>query len=610
MMKALAGQYGATRDEWVVGAGADWVLEPQSDPTGRLSLFTAGNRDLAVLFDGTLYNRQDLASTLTLSGVPTDAQIVLAAYERWGADLTRHLKGRFGLVVSDSVEKRLLAARDPLGAYPLFHARDSGGRLLLSKAIGSLVQHPSVDRSLNRAALADHLCHRWPYTTETFYNAVHRVPPGCRLVATAAGTRVERYWDPAPPGEPVNWVTEDELETFDQRLETAVDRAMAQGRTGIFLSGGLDSISVAAIATELASRSDRPAPVALSIGFPEGECNEELIQRGVARSLNMPQEFVPFYEAAPARGLLTTVLDYSRRSSAPVLNAWRPVYSDLTLRGRRLGVEVILSGAGGDEWLTVSPYLIADLLRKGDLSGVLHLAAMWRRSFRMSPWAILRGTIFTYGVRPLASLALHRIAPKAWHGNRLRRAQQTTRPWVAPDRHLRQELDARTADALTPVAPAAGFYFHDVRASLDHSLTSMELEEIFEMGRRLDVKFLHPYWDADVVDLLYRTPPALLSRGGRSKGLVRDTVARRFPALGLDRQKKVAGTAFFESVLRAEVPRLWEASRGTPALAALGVVDPARTQAMAEASFAEFDRNALNRIWNLLNLDAWVQSCA
>jgi hypothetical protein len=119
---------------------------------------------------------------------------------------------------------------------------------------------------------------------------------------------------------------------------------------------------------------------------------------------------------------------------------------------------------------------------------------------------------------------------------------------------------------------------------------------------------LHPYWDADVVDLLYRTPPQLLSRGGRSKALVRDTVARRFPALGLDRQKKVEGTSFFESILRTEVPRLWKRSGGAPALAKLGVIDAGKTEAMVEASFAEFNREALNRVWELLNLDAWVQS--
>ena len=560
-----------------LGAGAaDLCVAIEGD--GGLAQSTAQARACGVLFDGVLYNRADLASSLGVRlDVTADATLLLHAYERWGVELTRHIKGIFAFVIWDGLERRLLAVRDPLGAFPLFYAKGTAGRLLLSTSIDRIVRHPSVDASVNRAALADHLAHRWPYPAETFYSAVSRIPGGCRLLATPAGTRVERYWDPVPPGEPVNWVTEKELESFDDRLETAVQRAMGQGRSGIFLSGGLDSIAVAAIATDLARRSHGPAPIALSLGFPPPG-GEEPVQRGVATSLGIEQEFVPFGDATPSRGLLASVLDYTRASSSPILNAWHPAYTHLTVRGKRRGVEVILSGAGGDEWLTVSPYLAADLLRSGDLGSLSKFLTTWQRSYRMSPWGVVRGTFWTFGVRPVAGLALHRIAPKTWHANRLARLLRTTRPWVAPDPELRKELDRRTEDGMTPAAPAAGFYFNEIRTGLGHALTSMELEEIFEMGRRLDVRFLHPYWDADVVDMLYRAPPLLLNRGGRAKGMVRETAARRFPTLGLDRQKKLAGTTFFRSVLRAEIPKLWQQSGGAPALAAMGIIDRGKSE--------------------------------
>ncbi len=127
------------------------------------------------------------------------------------------------------------------------------------------------------------------------------------------------------------------------------------------------------------------------------------------------------------------------------------------------------------------------------------------------------------------------------------------------------------------------------------------------MGRRLDLRFLHPFWDADVVDMLYRTPPALLIRPGRAKAVVRETVARRFPTLGLDRQKKIAGTSFFRSVLREEIPKLWKSSGGVPALAAIGIVDARRTNAMVEAALSR-SSEPLYRVWDLLNLNAWVES--
>jgi asparagine synthase (glutamine-hydrolysing) len=577
--------------------------------TGRSGPETAHSAAGAVLFDGVLYEREALAGRL---GVDPrrfgDAALILQALERSGADVARQIKGLFALVAWDAARGQLIAIRDALGAYPLFYAHGAGGTLLASTSIEALVRHPAVDPAINRAALADHLCHRWPYPDETFYRAVKRVLPGCRLIVDRAGARVERYWDPAPPGEPVNWIGEEELASFGDRLDTAVGRMLAQGRAGIFLSGGLDSISVAAFAADRARRSSLPPPIALSLGFPHPECNEETVQRGVAGALGLEQEFVPFGAAVGGGGLLAPALEYSRSSPAPMLNTWSPAYTELARRGKRRGVQVIMTGAGGDEWLTVSPYLAADLMRAGDMRGLAHLVASWRRSYRMPLPRVLRTLLWTFGGRPLAGLALHRLAPAMWHRNRLARLQRTTRTWVAPEPALRRELDARTADALRPAAPRGGFYFHEVRAGLDHPLTSMELEEIFEMGRRLDLRFRHPYWDADVVDLLYRTPPHLLSLDGRAKSLVRETVATRFPTLGLSRQKKIAGTSFFRSVLRNEVPALWKRTGGVPTLARLGIVEARAAHAVVEASLAESSREGLSRIWDMLNLDAWVQA--
>lgn len=585
----------------------------EGDAGSSWTVATGGSCGL--LFDGVLHNRVELEAELAPQGnhrgdsVLTDAQLLLTAYERWGAELTRHVKGIFAIVVWDGLQRRLLAVRDPLGIYPLFYATGRGLRLLLSTSIEALVHHPLVDPSLNRAALADHLLHRWPYPDETFYTSVRRLPGGCRLIVKDGNTRVERYWDPVPEGQPVDWVTSSQLDEFEDRFDTAVDRALARGRVGIFLSGGLDSISVAAVATDVARRSGRPDPIALSLGFPHPECDEELVQRGVAGTLGIEQEFVPFFDAVSSQQLLGPGLELARTSPAPLINTWNPAYIGLALRGKRRGVQTILTGTGGDEWLTVTPYLGADLLLAGDLRGFARLLRMWQRSYRLSNWQLLRSTAFTFGIRPVAGVALHKIAPRRWRSNRIARLRKRSqRPWLGPDSDLRAELDRRTEDLLTPAVPGNGFYFQEVRTSLDHPLMSMELEETFHMGRRIGVNIQHPYWDADVVDMLYRTPPDLLMRDGRTKGLVRDTVARRFPALGLDRQKKVAATSFHQAVLREEVPQLWKQTGGAPALASLGIIDADRTRDMVSHAIATADTVGLRQAWDLVKLEAWVRA--
>jgi hypothetical protein len=149
-----------------------------------------------------------------------------------------------------------------------------------------------------------------------------------------------------------------------------------------------------------------------------------------------------------------------------------------------------------------------------------------------------------------------------------------------------------------------------MRTALEHPLVAMEAEEYFEMGRRLGVAFLHPFWDSDLTDLLYRTPPHLLIKDGRTKGLVRDVVARRYPKLGFERQRKVRATEFYWRTMQTEGRNTWAALGQASALADLGVVDaPLLTKALAEL-FAGRQPRESYRIWNTLHLEAWVRSRA
>jgi len=135
----------------------------------------------------------------------------------------------------------------------------------------------------------------------------------------------------------------------------------------------------------------------------------------------------------------------------------------------------------------------------------------------------------------------------------------------------------------------------------------MDLEEHYELGRRAGVRLRHPYWDADLVEFLMRTPPTLLNGKGKAKGLVRETLADRFPALGFERQKKVGATSFFHNLVLKEGPELWRASGGSPALAALGIVNPVLLNSSFERLFAG-ESGRLYQVWEVLRLEKWVRA--
>jgi asparagine synthase (glutamine-hydrolysing) len=606
--------------DWPVGLEPAHVHLVQPRTTSTQPQSRAG--ECTVFFTGHLYNRDDLQRTLDGEpGTQGDVNNLLtAAYRRWGETLAGKLRGRYALVVWDPQRNLLLATRDPMGSMPLFYACVGVESIFFSTAIEPLLALPGVPTTLNKPALANLLCRQYPHLDETFYSAVRRVPLGHAAGWQAGAFRLVKYWEPSPPGTPDDTMRAEDLGEFDALLRQAVARCLRFGPTGIFLSGGLDSVSIAAVATDIARTAGVVPPHALSLAFPHPDCNEEPVQRGVASALDLRQTILPFDAAVGDRGLLAAALDLSAALPAPLQNPWRPAYRHLAEIGRAVGVRGILTGSGGDDWLTVNSDYMADLVRQGDVVGMARFLRAMLRSYTLRRPAMLRYLLWKAGVRPVlvqqARRGLGRVAPDALHSYRRRKllAAQQTPAWIAEDPALRAALldrarahVERTLQTPEPAGPY-GFYRHTgIAYTFTHPLITLEQEEDYVVGGSLGVELLHPYWDADLIQFLCRVPPRLLLAGGREKGVVRQTLARRFPDLQFGRQRKVSASDFFYSNLRCEA---WEIVRRPDALAglaALGIVDQATAGAFMAASLASPELGAVHRVWELLVAEAWVR---
>ncbi|MGC4081801.1 MAG: asparagine synthase-related protein [Vicinamibacterales bacterium] len=578
------------------------------DPAGNW--LTAIDGGVRVLFSGTLFEPEELAQRLGVSGRSLNAaSLVLIAYRELASEWVHALRGHYAIVVDDRSHERVTAVRDAMGLHPLFVASGASG-LLFSPSTDALLAQPGVSRALNRVALAEHLLHRWSDPIETYFEAVQRVPPGHVFESDARGRRFRRYWDPSTTGT-LQWLRDEEVERFGDVLTRAVTRCMQQGRAGIFLSGGFDSISIAAVAADEASKLGQPVPHALSLGFPDPACNEEPTQRGAAQALGMPQDLLSFTEAVGERGLLLPAAEMAASWPVPMTNLWNPAYFPLARRGHAHGCRVILTGSGGDEWLTVSPYLSADLIRKGALADVLRFIGVIRRSYKVTTRQAVQSGLWTFGLRPVVAMLANRIVPAHFQARRTRKLVASTPSWIAPDPALRRTIDERAPRVLSASEPHNGsFYEQEMRTAIEHPLNAIEAEEFFEMGRRVGVQMMHPYRDSDLVEMLYRTPPRFLMRGGRAKGLVRDTIARRFPTLGFERQRKVHATDFYWRTMQTEGPAAWRSVGEATTLAALGVVDPKLHAATMSELFAGRQPHESYRIWNTLQLEVWARSRA
>jgi asparagine synthetase B (glutamine-hydrolysing) len=133
------------------------------------------------------------------------------------------------------------------------------------------------------------------------------------------------------------------------------------------------------------------------------------------------------------------------------------------------------------------------------------------------------------------------------------------------------------------------------------------------------VRIVHPYWDTRVTEFLYATPPELLYAGGRSKTLIRRMLARRFPDLGFDRQRKAVTASLFAWSVATQAPAVWRELGGAQALADAGIVDPVRCAELYATEFSGppppdgsplLDHSRTDPMWTVLTLESWLRTHA
>lgn len=578
-----------THGHHLVSAGDQWVLGVDR-ATGRVTV------------NGVLQPPQRRAVLAGWLAEPLTLDQVVTAYAEAGDRALPHLRGQFALAILEPASSGVTVVRDPTGVYPLFYAV-TASTVWCSNAVDCLLDQPGVSAELNRLAIADHVCKRWPVSDETFFESVRRVLPASFLRVRGGVVTTTRYWHPA--GDRIDWLPDDEDDQFDQALDQAVARGL-RGQTAVFLSGGFDSVSVAAVATDLARQKGAPVPRALSIGFPDPECDEQHIQSPVAGRLGLEMDLVPFAECVAPEGLLARGLALNASLPAPLLNAWTPAYLSLVRRGRAAGVDTIYTGEGGDEWLGNSPFLAADYLRRGHVRGLWNLTRTWRRSYPQGLPTVLRDVVWTFGLRPLIGQVMAKLDPVRWDDRRAERAMEGRPDWIAAAPDLRRAQFERARAALVDANPRDGFYVRELWGTLDSPLQTRVFEEQFEMGRRAGVDFVHPYWDPDLIANICRINPVRLDAGHRSKALVRRTLATRFPGLGFERQRKAVAMQFFAGLVRREAPVLAANVSDFRGLASLGVVEPRRAAAFVGRALAGSVQE-VGWAWNLVNTESWVR---
>jgi len=302
---------------------------------------------IRMVFNGEIYNFRTLRQRLEGSGhhfaTDGDGEPILHLYEDLETDCFAQLNGMFAVAIWDSRRHRLVLARDRIGQKPLYYAVQDG-RLLFASELKAIAEVPGVCREVNPAAIDSFLTFQYVPPPQTIWKGVHKLEPGHFLVYDDRGVHVESYWDfdptiehPISREEAVAGVRE--LLTDSVRLRMRSDVPL-----GAFLSGGIDSSLITALACEqLKAEPNGHRLRTFSIGFPVADFDETRFAAQVAQHLGTDHTR---YEVTPdAIGILKQLVWHYDEpfGDSSAIPTW--YLSEQT----RQAVTVALSGDGGDE---------------------------------------------------------------------------------------------------------------------------------------------------------------------------------------------------------------------------------------------------------------------
>lgn len=450
-----------------------------------IDLTTAGNQpmanetaDVVLDYNGEIYNFQKLRVELEACGhrfhSQTDSEVVVHAYEEWGSACVDRFDGMFAFAIWDRSRRRLFLARDRFGVKPLYWYLRNGVFLFASE-IKAILGHPRVSRDVCYPALNEYFTFQNVLTDQTLFDGIRLLSAGCTLtleVREGAEPKIERYWDFPFPAEPDELSAEEATDRlYDIFLEAVTRQLVSDVPVGSYLSGGMDSGSITAVASQGVPRLstftggfDLSSASGLELAFDERDAAEEMA------NLLKTEHYEVVMHAGDMEWVMPELIWHLEDLR---VGQCYPNYYVARLASKF--VKVVLSGAGGDELFGGYPwryYSSAEGDRDDYLRGYY---AFWQR---LVPDEEKDGLFNASVLRELGDHSAYEVFRGVFEG------------WPG-------ELDGRD-DYLN-----ASLYF-ELKTFL-HGL--LVVEDKLSMAHSLETRV--PFLDNELVEFAVRLPPAL-----------------------------------------------------------------------------------------------------
>jgi asparagine synthase (glutamine-hydrolysing) len=576
--------------------------------------------DVAVIFNGELYNYRDLRERLSLCGhrfvTQSDTEILVHAWEEWGEDALNELRGMFAFALLDLRERYatasiLFLARDPLGIKPLYYTQTPDGFAFASE-VRALLACGVAPKRLSQDALTAYLLFGSVSEPVTLLEGVFSLPPGHRMLLYVPDRRrtprARPWWDPTQSPAARDTRKPRDLSTAAKKLRPLLQDAVrahliADVPAGLFLSSGLDSGAIAAMAAQA-----QEGIQSFTLTFPGTAFDEAELSRVVAQRCGTKHTEVPLNGDA----VLARLDEALAALDQPTMDAVNTYF--VSWAAREVGLKVALSGLGGDE-LFAGYQTFADTPR---LSKLVHAAwyvpaALRRMLTPLVASLIAQKNSADAGRKAASAWAFPDALPHPYYFTRTLfppgRLERIIEPRFRPSTISADGVTLeptwlgwleRTADEARKLEPVAGISWLEMRTYMASTL--LRDTDSVSMAQSLEVRV--PLLDTPLVEFVGALPDAARRRPGVQKALLVEALGDVLPPEILAQRKRTF-TLPWEEWLRGPLRARVEASFEDPAPSLAPYLRPGGIRSVWTEFLA--GKTSWSRPWSLYVLNEWCR---
>jgi asparagine synthase (glutamine-hydrolysing) len=583
-----------------VGLGNRRLAIQDLSPLGHQPMVNEATGDILV-YNGEIYNAPALRDRLKTDGFQfrghSDTEILLRAYERWGPECLKFLRGMFAFALWDYRRSRLIIARDPMGIKPLYYAEKKGQWFICASEVRALLQSQLLDSHLDRRAIAGYLAYGGVQEPLSIYEGIFSLPRGSWQERDELGNIVAcgKYWQfPAPEDAERHRRLEDVVDEGRGILQESIRRhLLSDVRVGLFLSSGLDSIALLGMIPE------KDNVDAFTVSFPDHPDYNESRTASIAA-----ERFgVPYHNCEVSDN---TALDWIRKAldsmDQPSMDGFNSYIVSRAVRER--GIVVGLSGLGGDE--VFGGYNLFHRVPRN--YHAMALLSPLPESMRTS--AAWFATVFRNETVKQKAHEIAKVNP-GLIGMYFRHRRLIGDDGLAALGFNAKELNL-SDDFQVPELQYRGCYFPaDLFSSVARLDAAFYLQnillrdsDVFGMANSLEIRV--PFLDSDLVEWAFRLPgEVLLPKRAPLKYLLRKICADVYRGLPVANAKRGFVIPISEWLCG---PLREVAEESLRSLHESGLLDPGGIEAVKEAFHREPNSPIWSRLWALVTLGFWLQT--